>query len=391
MRAPPDALPPMTPSSPTLLDRLPSLVWFFSGMLIASLVVGMLLAPAHSGDPADAFAADAATPHEPVAMVRCPSEPSPRSLLDAAACGNTEQLGALLAAGTDLSATDTRPNLSGRTALHHAVQRGDETQVALLLQAGAQPDLPDGQGNTPLHLLALNDAAPYPDTIARQLIDAGARLDVRNASGETPIEALERDHARLLERQSLALVLVRAGADTPAPTPAAPERTATPVITEPAPAAAIEPATPPLAIVEATPAPSTDIATAPTALPADTPPPAPQTDPADDVHSALMTWSAAWSAKDMPTYFASYHPGFIPENGLPHTAWVQQRQRRIGAKAGDIRVELHDIRIDVDDDRATTNFTQDYASRDYRESVRKRLEWRRSGAQWQIFQERTAD
>lgn len=387
MRAPSDALPPMPPTSPTLLDRLPSLVWFFSGMLIASLVVGMLLALAHSDDPAEALAADAAHPREPVAMVRCPSEPSPRSLLDAAACGNTEQLGALLAVGTDLSATDTRPNLSGRTALHHAVQRGDETQVALLLQAGAQPDLPDSQGNTPLHLLALNDAAAYPDTVARQLIDAGARLDVRNASGETPIEALESDHARLLKRQNLALVLVRAGAGTPAPAPIAPDQASTPVVTEPVPASAIEPATKPIGIAGARPVPNTDAITAQLAPP----PAAPPADPAEDVRSALMAWRAAWSAKDMPAYFASYHPGFIPENGLPHTAWVQQRQRRIGAKAGGIRVELHNIRIDVDGDRATTNFTQDYASRDYRESARKRLEWRRSGAQWQILQERAAD
>ncbi|KAG9119878.1 hypothetical protein FRC07_004884 [Ceratobasidium sp. 392] len=43
------------------------------------------------------------------------------------------------------------PNVQGMTALHQAALKGNEEFVRMLLDLGADFDLPDQQGNTPLH------------------------------------------------------------------------------------------------------------------------------------------------------------------------------------------------------------------------------------------------
>merc|ERR1712113_1348560 len=46
---------------------------------------------------------------------------------------------------------------NGWTALHHAAAIGDAAAAGLLLECDANPDIPDNEGNTPLHITAQNN------------------------------------------------------------------------------------------------------------------------------------------------------------------------------------------------------------------------------------------
>ncbi|KAL8804129.1 MAG: hypothetical protein Q9182_002762 [Xanthomendoza sp. 2 TL-2023] len=81
----------------------------------------------------------------------------------------------------DLNAVDS----SGRTALAWAAARGDELALKTLIDYGADINLPDGQGNTPLH---------HAKTIEciDKLLDAGADVSARNTFGQTPLHMVCR-------------------------------------------------------------------------------------------------------------------------------------------------------------------------------------------------------
>ena len=59
--------------------------------------------------------------------------------------GYTQIIGVLLEQGADINAT----NISGFTALHHAVENGSKNAVKVLLAAGADPQLANKKGRTP--------------------------------------------------------------------------------------------------------------------------------------------------------------------------------------------------------------------------------------------------
>lgn len=145
-----------------------------------------------------------------VPVVTCPAKSKLSHPAIATACGDLALLKALLVQPGAVNAPDPRPELAGRTPLHHAAQLGDTRILALLLAAGADPNQADGRGDTPLHLVAINPHLRHPEFVARRLIDAGARLDLRNARNRTPIQELEADHARVLNQQNLAKVMFQA-------------------------------------------------------------------------------------------------------------------------------------------------------------------------------------
>lgn len=142
------------------------------------------------------------------AVAACPvMEKTAKSAAAAAACGDAGLLRVLVGQPGAVHAPDGRPEFAGRTPLHHAAQLGDTRSMGILLAAGADPNTPDAQGNTPLHLVATNPRLRHPEFVARRLIDAGARLDLRNARERTPLQELEADHHRVLAHQNLAMVL----------------------------------------------------------------------------------------------------------------------------------------------------------------------------------------
>lgn len=93
-------------------------------------------------------------------------------------------------------------------ALHIVVKRGDATYLRFLLQQQADPNLRDGDGNTPLALAVNGGQAALVDI----LITAKANVNLGNSRGETPlILAVQRRDV------GLARTLLAAGADPDQP------------------------------------------------------------------------------------------------------------------------------------------------------------------------------
>ncbi|MES2055656.1 MAG: ankyrin repeat domain-containing protein [Pseudomonadota bacterium] len=93
-------------------------------------------------------------------------------------------------------------------ALHIVVKRGDAVYLRFLLQQQADPNLRDGDGNTPL-ALAVNGGQP---ALVDILIAAKANVNLGNSRGETPlILAVQRRDV------ATARSLIAAGADPDQP------------------------------------------------------------------------------------------------------------------------------------------------------------------------------
>jgi ankyrin repeat protein len=81
-----------------------------------------------------------------------------------------------------------------------AVRTNRRHAVPLLLQAGLDPNIPDADGELPLHLAARANALDTVDTLIR----AGAGLDTRNFDGDTPLDIAAAGHHDALIRRLLA-------------------------------------------------------------------------------------------------------------------------------------------------------------------------------------------
>ena len=99
---------------------------------------------------------------------------------------------------------NARDVTSGEGALHIVIKRGDMTYLRYLLSRGADPNLRDGQGETPM-LLAVQYGQPGMVDI---LVAAKANANLGNGGGETPL-------IRAVQKRDLGLVrtLLAAGAN----------------------------------------------------------------------------------------------------------------------------------------------------------------------------------
>lgn len=346
--------------------------------------------------------------HRP-ARVTCPSDSAlPRPLISAAACGDLHRVRARIAEGADVSVTDARPQLLGRTALHHATQQRNADTVALLLEASADPNAVDANGNTALHLLAMARPSADSAAIAERLIAAGADARLRNTRKRTALEEFtltERysvDPLRI-KLDALRTVLARAETDGPVAVtrsaPAISEMPAEPPVVEvaadsaaaaPAASPAVEP--PPATALETKPVPTVDakgeVKPAAAAEKAPEPPaPAPVAeDPSRAVRAAVAAWADAWSARNVDAYLAHYAKAFKPASGQTVERWKAQRRDRVG-KPESITVALSDLSVSIDGNRAVVKFEQDYRSDDFKVVDRKTLVMVREGQNWKIVEE----
>ena len=116
--------------------------------------------------------------------------------------------------------------------------------------------------------------------------------------------------------------------------------------------------------------------------------PSPAGDEAE-VRRALEDWAGAWSRKEVKAYLDFYAPDFQTPDGLSRQAWEADRAQRIG-KPDKLLIELDDVNVIVEGDRATVRFRQRYSSPTAKGSVGKTLIFMKSRGKWLIQQENTA-
>jgi tetratricopeptide (TPR) repeat protein len=137
-------------------------------------------------------------------------------------------------------------------------------------------------------------------------------------------------------------------------------------------------------------APPTVVATAPVV----TQPPAPVASaPAQaseaqqrEVREAVQAWAQAWSSKNMTAYLGAYAPNFTPGGGVSRANWEAERKARIVPRSR-ISVEVNDLVVTVNGDRASARFRQAYSSDNLNSSNRKTLDMVKSGNRWLIVRE----
>jgi ankyrin repeat protein len=102
------------------------------------------------------------------------------ALMHAASSSTTAVMEAVIDAGADVNASNTRR----ATALHWAVP--DVEKINLLLARGARVDARTIEGRTPLYIAAM---LPQGVAAARRLLAAGAEVDASSLVGTTPLFA----------------------------------------------------------------------------------------------------------------------------------------------------------------------------------------------------------
>ena len=116
--------------------------------------------------------------------------------------------------------------------------------------------------------------------------------------------------------------------------------------------------------------------------------PAPADTTVQDVTAAVQNWAAAWAAKDMKAYLASYGKEFNPPGRQTRAAWEKERESRIVGKSR-ISVKLSDIQVTVQGDKATARFQQAYSADTLNVSSRKTLDLVQHQGRWVIVREST--
>lgn len=139
----------------------------------------------------------------------------------------------------------------------------------------------------------------------------------------------------------------------------------------------------PVPVVDALPAPEMELA------PPTTRPTAASAAESDSVgpEQRLEAWAAAWAARDFDAYRAFYLADFQPGKGRSTADWESERRSRVSqAQSPSIRIDglkLHPRGTD----RLSTRFTQHYSAGNYRDTVRKQLDWVKVNGQWKIAAE----
>lgn len=141
------------------------------------------------------------------------------------------------------------------------------------------------------------------------------------------------------------------------------------------------------------PAPAPAIVAKPAPTPAPVPAPAPAATPVvasgngvTEVDAAVHAWASAWSRRDILGYLGAYTPEYAT-GGKSHKAWEEDRKARIVPRKH-IAVEISDLRVSVNGDKAEAHFKQTYESDTLTTSGHKTLDLVRSpSGKWQIKQE----
>ena len=130
------------------------------------------------------------------------------------------------------------------------------------------------------------------------------------------------------------------------------------------------------------------------------------------ISARLNDWAKSWRQKDYDTYSKFYADKFSPEPPLTRDEWASQRKQRLST-AGKINLELSNVQITCEGDKAVAKFDQDYsvttyklqkpksdagcqvceakriATKGFSDKVNKELQFEKIGSQYQIVRELT--
>ena len=107
-----------------------------------------------------------------------------------------------------------------------------------------------------------------------------------------------------------------------------------------------------------------------------------------EVEAAVRAWASAWSSRNMDGYLGAYGANFAPPGGQARSAWEAERRARIEPR-GRIGVEVNDLVITVEANKATARFRQEYTSDTLNVTSLKTLDMVKSGDRWLIVREST--
>ena len=200
-------------------------------------------------------------------------------------------------------------------------------------------------------------------------------------------KALQLDGGNTAVQPKLALIRTLFSAEQKGAAAAAAAAKPAPAVVAaaPAPAPAVKPVPAPAAATPASAAPAAAPAPAP-AAPATAAAAASGSD--KQVEAAVRAWADAWASKDMNAYLGSYGQNFDPPGQQARKNWEADRRARIVGKSR-ISVKLSNLAIDVQGNKATAKFKQDYSADSLNVSSRKTLDMAKVGDRWVIVKEST--
>ena len=96
----------------------------------------------------------------------------------------------------------------------------------------------------------------------------------------------------------------------------------------------------------------------------------------------LEDWRKRWIAKDLDGFLSFYHPDF-PEKKI-----FKNNKKRIFKRAKFIKINLKNISSRVEDNEIIITFDQSYKSKNFSDTSKKQLRWRRTDFGWKIIEEK---
>ena len=104
------------------------------------------------------------------------------------------------------------------------------------------------------------------------------------------------------------------------------------------------------------------------------------------VKADVQLWAKAWAHKDLDKYFAAYAKDFDPPDRISRAKWESDRRNRIVSKKK-IAVELKQVQVQIQGNKATVKFQQIYESDNFKGNSRKTLDMTKQGDRWLILRE----
>ncbi|MEO8417156.1 MAG: TolC family outer membrane protein, partial [Methylophilaceae bacterium] len=84
----------------------------------------------------------------------------------------------------------------------------------------------------------------------------------------------------------------------------------------------------------------------------------------DAVTAHVQDWASAWEQKNFEAYINFYADKFVPENEQSREAWLAQRKERLSGPRK-IKITLRNIKVNIEGDKASAEFTQLYVAPGY--------------------------